>query len=43
VALEEYDRDREERLNERDQRIAELQAELDALRSTREPDVPEPD
>ena len=43
VALEEYDRDREERLNERDQRIAELQAELDALRSTREPDAPEPD
>ena len=43
VALEEYDRDREERLNKRDQRIAELQAELDALRSTREPDAPEPD
>lgn len=43
MALEEYDRDREERLNERDQRIAELQAELDALRSTREPDAPEPD
>ncbi len=34
--LEEFERDREERLAERDQRIAELQAELDAVRSQRE-------
>ncbi len=32
VALEEFDRDREGRLAERDQRIAELQAELDELK-----------
>lgn len=32
-ALEQIDRDREERLTERDQRIAELQEELDTLRA----------
>lgn len=37
-ALEEFDRDREQRLNERDQRILELQAELDALKTGRESD-----
>ncbi|MDO4887358.1 MAG: DUF1003 domain-containing protein [Actinomycetaceae bacterium] len=36
MVLEEFDRDREERLAERDRRIAELQAELDALRSARD-------
>ncbi|MCF2707376.1 DUF1003 domain-containing protein [Arcanobacterium haemolyticum] len=35
-ALEAFDRDREERLAERDQRILELQAELDELRRGRE-------
>ena len=34
--LEEFERDREERLAERDQRIAELQAELNAVRSQRD-------
>ena len=34
--LAEFERDREERLAERDQRIAELQAELDAVRNQRE-------
>lgn len=35
-ALEEFDQDREERLAERDQRILELQAELDELKTQRE-------
>lgn len=40
--FEEFERDREERLSERDQRIAELQAELDAVRSQREAREEEP-
>lgn len=36
--FEEYDRTRQERLEERDRRIAELQAELDAFREARDVD-----
>lgn len=38
AVLEEYDRDRQERLDERDARIAELQAELESLQEQREED-----